>query len=120
MKLQKIQDSKAMSQTLARHRPQIKTSSNNLSRATTCRRMPSRKCSNRLRNWRQREFNHQPRHLFNINNSDSNLNSHTTPAKEIAMDDTDEVVAVKMAAAAVDEVQAAAEPVTVGPDTSNP
>ena len=36
------------------------------------------------------------------------------------MDDMDEEVAVAMAAAAVDEVQAAAEPVVVGPDTSNP
>ena len=36
------------------------------------------------------------------------------------MDDTEEAVAVSMAAAAVDEVQAAAEPVAVGPDTSNP
>ena len=36
------------------------------------------------------------------------------------MDDTDEAVAVVMAAAALDEVQAAAEPVVVGTDTSNP
>ena len=35
------------------------------------------------------------------------------------MDDMDEESAVAMVAAAVDEVQAAAEPVVVGPDTSN-
>ena len=36
------------------------------------------------------------------------------------MNDMDEEVAVAVDAAAVDEVQAAAEPVAVGPDTSNP
>ena len=36
------------------------------------------------------------------------------------MNDMDGEVAVAMDAAAVDEVQAAAEPVAVGPDTSNP
>ena len=35
------------------------------------------------------------------------------------MDDTDKEAAVVMVAVAVDEVQAAAEPVSVGPDTSN-
>ena len=35
------------------------------------------------------------------------------------MDDTYKEVAVAMDAAGVDEVQAAAEPVVVGPDTSN-
>ena len=35
------------------------------------------------------------------------------------MDDTDVEMAVAMAAEAVDEVQAAAEHVAVGPDTSN-
>ena len=36
------------------------------------------------------------------------------------MDDTDEEAVVAMVAAAVDEVQVAAEPVVVGTDTSNP
>ena len=36
------------------------------------------------------------------------------------MDDTDEEVTVERVATAVDEVQAAAEPVVVGLDTSNP
>ena len=35
------------------------------------------------------------------------------------MDDTDEDAVVAMVAAAVDEVQAAAQPVVVGQDTSN-
>ena len=58
-------------------------------------------------------YKHRPRHPYNINNS------RTTPVKTIAMDDTDEEVAVAMVAAAVDEVQAAAEPAVGGPDTSN-
>ena len=35
------------------------------------------------------------------------------------MDDTDEEVPVAMVVVAVDEVQAASEPVVIGPDTSN-
>ena len=45
---------------------------------------------------------------------------NTTPAKTIAMDDTDKEAAVAMAPVTVVEVQAAAEPVVVGLDISNP
>ena len=47
-------------------------------------------------------------------------NNHTTPAKEFAMDDKDEEVAVAMVASTVDEIQAVSKPVVVGLDTSNP
>ena len=53
---------------------------------------------------------HRPHHPYNTNNRG------TTPAKTIAMDDTDEEAAVAMVLAAADEVQAAAEPVVVGTD----
>ena len=65
-----------------------------------------------LGSWRQRGYRHRPRHP-------SNINSNKPPVKTIAIIKTDEEAAVAVVAAAVDEVQAAAEPVVGGPDTSN-
>ena len=65
-------------------------------------------------------FNHHPLHLSNINSSGNKLNSNTTSVEEIAMAEMDEEVALAMAAGEGAVVQAVAEAVAVGLDTSNP
>ena len=73
-----------------------------------------------MRNWRRQRINRQPRHLSNINNSGSNRSNRTTLAVRIATDEVDGDAATEMAKAAMAVVQAAAEPVVVGLDNSNP